>query len=63
MREFVALPLPSTLRHAARPSVGCIGEFGEFVADRVVLYRSEPEQGGARSPDEASSLLAAAVAA
>jgi len=36
------------------PPVGRIGDLGAFVAERVVLYRSEPDRGGSRYYEEAS---------
>jgi len=44
-----------------RPPVARIGDFGEFVAERVVLYRSEPGLGGPRYHEEASYPLIATV--
>ena len=47
---------------AVRPPVARIGDFGAFVAERVVLYRSEPGLGGSSYHEEASySLLAKAA--
>ena len=37
-----------------RPPVARIGDFGAFVAERVVLYRSEPDRGGSRYHEQAS---------
>jgi len=45
-----------------RPPVDRIGDFGAFVAERLVLYRSELDRGGSRYHEEASYPLAAAAA-
>ena len=37
-----------------RPPVARIGDFGAFVAERLVLYRSEPDHGGSRYHEQAS---------
>jgi 2'-5' RNA ligase len=42
-----------------RPPVARIGDFGAFVAERVVLYRSEPGRGGSSYHEEASYPLVA----
>ncbi len=104
MREFLAIPLPDSLRRAAwasrsvlapggdgrrfvreeglhvtlrflgevdpsrrgvrvvRPPVARIGDFGAFVAERVVLYRSELGLGGSTHHEEASYPLIATAA-
>jgi len=36
------------------PAVERVGDLGSFVAERLVLYRSEPERGGSRYFEEAS---------
>ena len=60
MRESLAIPLPESLRRARRgarvvcPAVEGVGDLGSFVAERLVLYRSEPERGGSRYVEEAS---------
>ena len=45
-----------------RPPVARIGDFGSFVAERVILYRSEPDRGGSRYHEEASYPLIATAA-
>ena len=37
-----------------RPPIARIGDLGAFGADRVVLYRSEPDRGGSRYHEQAS---------
>jgi len=46
----------------ARPPVASIGDFGAFVVERVVLYRSEPGPGGSIYHEEASYPLIAGAA-
>jgi 2'-5' RNA ligase len=42
----------------AIPPVDRVGDLGAFVADRLVLYRSEPDRGGPHYHEEASYPLA-----
>jgi RNA 2',3'-cyclic 3'-phosphodiesterase len=53
-----ARPGPSVVR----PSLARVGDFGAFVAERVVLYRSELGPGGSTYHEEASYPLIATVA-
>jgi 2'-5' RNA ligase len=65
-RPFVAHVTLARARNNARvthPQVARIGDCGAFVAERVVLYRSEPERGGSRYYEEASFPLSAGNAA
>ncbi len=50
----VTLARARGLAGAVRPPVARIGDFGAFVAERVVLYRSEPDRGGSRYHEETS---------
>jgi 2'-5' RNA ligase len=60
-RPFSAHVTLARARSGARvtkPPVERIGDLGTFVADCVVLYRSEPDRGGSRYYEEASYPLA-----
>lgn len=60
-RPFVAHVTLARARRTARvvrPNVTLIGDCGAFVAEHVVLYRSEPDRGGSRYHEEASYPLA-----
>jgi len=46
----------------SRPPIERIGDFGVFVAQHLVLYRSEPDRGGPRYRQDASYPLTAAKA-
>jgi len=56
-RPFAAHLTLARARRGARvaiPPVGRVGDLGAFVAERLVLYRSEPDRGGSRYHEEAS---------
>ena len=50
----VTLARARSAARVARPNVARIGDCGAFVAEQVVLYRSEPDWGGSRYYEEAS---------
>ena len=61
-RPFAPHVTLARARRGARlgvPPVSRIGDLGEFVADRVVLFSSRSERGGSRYHEEASYPLAA----
>ena len=56
-RPFAAHVTLARARRGARvaiPPVDRVGDLGAFVAERLVLYRSEPDRGGSRYHEEAS---------
>ena len=56
-RSIAAHVTLARARRGARvvsPAVERVGDLGSFVAERLVLYRSEPERGGSRYVEEAS---------
>ncbi len=64
-RPFAAHVTLARARRGARvvaPDVTRVGDLGSFVAERLVLYRSEPGPGGSRYIEEASYPLSAGAA-
>lgn len=56
-RPFAAHVTLARARRGVRvvaPDVSLVGDLGSFVAERLVLYRSEPERGGSLYTEEAS---------
>jgi 2'-5' RNA ligase len=57
LSPHVTLARARSRARVGSPAVERVGDLGSFVAERLVLYRSEPERGGSRYIEEASFAL------